>query len=184
MYFVLEEDRAYAFMAVFEDANPGHDAKWMMGRLMEPDDKPSQLKLTIEEAPERYPDFFTEVPAFFCSQRLRDRLKAAGVDNVEFYPVDMAEQSGRRVEGYFAMNIIGRIACMERERSKFTEWRKRVTRIQSLALDESAIKGLKIFRPHEYPEAIIVSKDVAEALRDLPGVLLQPAEGWSDAHRF
>lgn len=184
MYYLLEEDRGYAFMASLKDDNPGHDAKWMMGRLLEPDDKPAGLKLTIDEPRERYPDFFTEVPAFFCSQRLRDRLKAAGVDNVEFYPLEMVERSGKRIEGYFAINIIGRLACMDRERSQFTEWRKRITRIQSLALDMSAIKGFKVLRLHEYPELILVSEDVAEAIRELPGVSLRPAEGWNDAHRF
>ncbi|OJT24240.1 hypothetical protein BO221_13750 [Archangium sp. Cb G35] len=184
MYFVLEENREYAFMASFSDENPGHDAKWMMGKLLEPDDNPSGLKLKIEEPRDVYPDFFTEVPAFFCSQRMRDRLKAAGVDNVEFYPLEMVEPSGKRIEEYFVINVIGRLACMDRERSQFKEWRKRITRIQSLALDMSAIKGLKVLRLHEYPELILVSEDVAEALRDLPGVSLKPAEGWSDAHRF
>lgn len=185
MYFVLEEDREYAFMAAFEDANPGHDLKWMMGQPIGVDEKPSKLKLTIEEPLDQYPDFFTETPVTFCSKRLQDRLKAAGVDNIEYYPVDMVDKSGKRqIDGYFAMNVIGRIKCMDRQRSKFTEWDERVARIHSLSLKKSAMKGLKVFRPDEYQEIILVSADVGEALRGLPGVLLMPAEGWSDTHRF
>lgn len=184
MYYVLEEDRRYAFMASLKDDNPGHDAKWMMGRRLEPDDRPAGLKLMIEESREGYPDFFCEVPAFFCSERLRDRLKAVGADNLEFYPLDMIEPSGKRIEGYFAFNVIGRLACMDHERSQFTQWRNRIVRIQSLALNLSATKGLKILRLNEYPELVLVSEDVAEAIRELAGVSLRPAEGWSDAHRF
>jgi hypothetical protein len=184
MYFVLEQDRGTVFMAFAHDDNPGHDLKWSMGRLIEPDEQPRNLAVIVEDARERYPDFFTVVPTTFCSQRMRDALNAAGADNIEYYPVEMQEPSGKRLDGYFAMNIIGRIECMDRERSEFTEWRKRIARIQSLSLNASAPKGVKIFRPHEYPDIILISEDVAEAIRGFPGVSLMAAEGWSDAHRF
>lgn len=185
MYFVLEQDRETSFMAVFEDANPGHDLKWCKGSSIEPDEQPSNLKLIVDEPRDEYPDFFTDVPATFCSQRMRARMEAAGVDNIEYYPVEMTERgSGKRIDGYFAINVIGRMACMDRQRSKFTEWRKRIARIQSLALDEGAIQGMKVFRPHEYLAVILVDENVAESIRGLPGVDLRPAEGWGDGHRF
>lgn len=174
MYFVLEPDRETAFMVAFKQANRGHDLKWVMGSLMYPDEQPAGLKLIVDEPRDEYPDFFTDIPAPFCSRRMKERLEAAGVER----------ESGRRIDGYFAINVIGRIACMDRQRSQFTEWRKRVSRIQSLVLDPAAIQGMRVFRPNEYPAVILVDGDVAEALRGLPGVTLRPAEGWTDAHRF
>ena len=185
MYFVMEHDRETSFMTAFKDDNPGHDLKWAMGRPIEPDEQPSGLKLIVDEPRDEYPDFFTDLPAAFCSQRLRERLEAAGVDSIDYYPIEMVERdSGRRIDGYFAINVLGRIACMDRQRSKFTEWRKRIIRIQSLALDESAIQGMKVFRPHEYLAVILVDGDVTESIRGLPGVDVRPAEGWGDCHRF
>ncbi|RKG99963.1 hypothetical protein D7V97_30950 [Corallococcus sp. CA053C] len=185
MYFVLEQERETAFMVSFEDANPGHDLKWSMGRLIPPDEKPSGLKLTVEEVRDAYPDYFTEVPVDFCSRRMRERLEAVGVDNIDYHPVEMVDEAtGKHIDKYFAMNVLGRIVCMDRQRSQFTEWRKRIARIQSLVLDPAAIQGMRVFRMNEYPDVIVVDGDVAEALRGLPGVALRPAEGWSDAHRF
>ena len=119
-----------------------------------------------------------------CSLKFRNRLDALGVNNVGYIPIDIIEESGTHVEGYFAMNIIGRLRCMDRSRSQFTFWRNRITRIQSLSLDIMAIHDCSIFRLHEYPELVLVEDRVATQLRDMPGVSLLPAEGWSDEHLF
>lgn len=184
-YFALEQDRDTAFMAAFEEAEPGHDLKYMSGRLISPEEQPKELTVFVDDPPDTYPDFFWTIRAVFCSQRMRERLTAAGVDNVEYFPVRIVEEeSGREVPGYYLMNIVARISALDRDRAKVTEWRKRITRVQSLALNDAAIGGTKVFRLHEYPGIVFVSDDVAAAVRSLPGVALRPAEGWNDAHRF
>jgi hypothetical protein len=184
MYYVLDADREFAVQASFEEANPGHDLKWFMGRLMDETERPFDLKLHPVEPPEKYPDYFELMRVTIVSQKFKDALASAGVDNVEFFPVSIVDPSNKAIGAHYAMNIAGRIACMDKARSKFTTWEGQVARIRSLALDESAIKGCKIFRLHENQTVPLLHEDVANTIRTLQGVLLKPAEGWSDKHRF
>lgn len=194
MYHVLEMDLEQAVMAAFEEARPGHDLKWLEGRLFGPDERPESPAVTLSEVyddfdepgdpQEELPDFFELMRVCVGSQRFRAALTAAGVANVEYYPVVIRSSPPREIGSYFALNVVGRVACMDMDRSDYTVHDGRVARIHSLALDEGAIHGLTIFRLHELPEIILVAQRVADALRDLQGVSLLPAEGWSDEHRF
>lgn len=184
MYYVLDADRALAVDANFKEANPGHDLKWFMGRIMDADERPLDLMVVSTSPPQEYPDYFDLMRAIIVSQKFKDALASAGADNVEFFPVSIMEPTKRPLGAYYALNIIGRIACMDRSRSKFTTWEEQVARIRSLAIDESAIKEIKILRLHEEPTVLLVDEDVASAVRGLKGVLLMPAEGWSDKYRF
>jgi hypothetical protein len=184
MYYVLEAAPEHMVDGVFEEANPGHDIKWMVGQGMEPDEKPDELKILLDEPNEEYPDFFELVHTPFGSERFKKALAASGVDNVEFYPTPILDDSGKVVASTLAMNILGRIACMDKTKSQVTRLGKRIVRIKSLAIDDGAIHGCKMFRIHERPSLILVSRDVADAIRELVGVTLLPAEGWSDSHLF
>jgi uncharacterized protein DUF1629 len=184
MYYVLDADRELAVQASFEEANPGPGLKWFMGRAMDADERPVDLKLVPTEPPEQYPDYFELRRVAIVSQKFKEALASVGVDNVEFFPVSIGSPAKKAIGAHYAMNIVGRIACMDKTRSKFTTWEGQVARIRSLALDEIAIKGCKIFRLHENQTIPLLHEDVANAIRALQGVLLKPAEGWSDKHRF
>lgn len=190
-------------MALFQEDEPGHDLKWLFGAPMTVDvprntsividddhdhdeyDQGSDATSSSDHDDSEYPDFFDMMRAPIGSERLKFALERAGVDNVEFFPTTIEEPSGKRLAGYYAMNIVGRISCVDSERSVFSKTStQKIVRIDSLVLREENIGGAKLFRLHEYPEIIVITEDVASAVRSLPGVLLSPATGWSDAHRF
>ena len=200
MYCVLEMDPEQAVMASFEEANPGHDLKWLMGSIPDTDTRPAGLRIMIDEPDDEYeepeaesadgnagpayPDYFELMRVPIGSTRLKEALTRAGVDNIEYYPVPIVDLSGQTVQGHYAMNIIGRLTCIDRAKSALVTDGGQIVRIKSLTLDTQKIHGAKVFRLHEYPEITIVSSDVADALHEMSGVLLLPAQGWSDEHRF
>jgi hypothetical protein len=202
-YFVLEADPSASVTALFQEDEPGHDLKWLHGQPMsagrnslhnirividddydydEYDDGPGTS--TPEDDTGEIPDFFDTMRAPIGSERFKIALERTGVDNIEIFPAILEDAHGRVSKSHYAINVIGRIACIDHDRSMLSKSLDQIARIASLALREDAIGEAKIFRLHEYPEIIIIRDDVASAIRPLSGVLLSPAAGWSDAHRF
>ena len=193
MYYVLEQDINHSVSASFLDANPGHHMKWYKGQQFEKDELPSNLQLHIdnddieitdENEDGVYPDFFTGIATAFCSEKTYQVLDKAGIQNIQYYPVVIIEEGGRHVEGYYAMNILGRIACLDRSQSKCNYFEGEVVRIKSMVLEESLVHDIPIFRLHELPDTILVNEKVANLIAGLVGVHLSPAEGWNDNHLF
>ncbi|WP_437661598.1 imm11 family protein [Sorangium sp. So ce1182] len=183
-YHVLEEDRDWKFLASLGEADPGHDIKWLMGRPFEYGEQPRDLVVELEERRRSYPDFFELLRAPVVSYRFKGALDSIGVDNVDYYPTLLREPRGRCVQGYYVINVVGRIACVDRAASRFTMVDDQLIRMQSLVIDPQAASGARVFRLHEYPEIIVVDAGVADAVKSLVGLTLRPADGWSDAHRF
>jgi hypothetical protein len=166
----------------------------MMGSAFDHDDRPEDVLVKLSTRHDEYdepneplaelPDYFELMRAPIGSHRLREALTSAGADNVDYYPAAIEASPPRDFGHYYALNVIGRISCMDMGQSKFTTYEDRVARVQNLILDEDSIQGARIFRIHEVPELIIVSDRVAEAIRALSGVALRPAQGWNDDHRY
>lgn len=198
MYYVLEMDLDVAVMAGFEESHPGHDLKWLRGRLFGAGERPQGLRVLIEEAydeyeggesaettpPEPYPDFFELMRVPIGSERLRRALIQVGVDSVEYYPTSMVETSGRIVTGHLALNVVGLVDAIDRAASDLVLEDDHIVRIRSLALREDATHGLRLFRLEGYLDILLVDQQVADAVRPLSGVRLSPAQGWSDDYRF
>lgn len=182
-YYALEFDQDFGIPAVLTESEPGSDLKYMDGKKLGRAESPVDLRLESDEALDVYPDYFNAMRAPAASERFVKAFQEAGVDNVQWFPASI-HTPDRIVKGYAVMNIVGRIACLDAKASEVTMFRQQVARIKSLALDEKKTKGAKAFRLHEYPELILVSDDVRPFLEDLSGLVLMPAEGWSDEHRF
>lgn len=58
-------------------------------------------------------------------------------------------------------------------------------RVQNLVLDESQI-SMKLFRILGCPLAIMISERIKQDLElaKVSGLLINPADGWNDGHRF
>jgi hypothetical protein len=135
-------------------------------------------------------DYMGSTP--FCmvvSDRFVEALRSAGVDNVDYYPAQLVDEaSGQTTAGYHAANVVGVVACMDREKSVYTLMpgfptdvigRNGVLEFKALHLDYSKVQGAKMLRLFEKTGIIIVHESVKEAIEKagLLGIRLMPAEG-------
>jgi hypothetical protein len=128
-------------------------------------------------------DFFkaTSIPLF--SPRLRTALEDCGVDNVDYYPARVRDAKTGEVRDYHAANVIGRVECVDRERSKFqpvADSPVSIASFERLVLDERKIRGLKLFRSAEFGLLLLIDKPVKEHLEaeELSALMFIEPEKW------
>lgn len=128
-------------------------------------------------------DFFP--PAIpLMSGRMLDGLAAAGVDNIDRYAARLLDRDGRPVpEPFFAINIIGRLACADLEASDCTvdDPDDPVgVDFESLVIDEARAGGARFFRLREAANGIVVHEQVRAALAPLQlrGIVFVKPQDW------
>lgn len=132
------------------------------------------------------PDYVpTDLPGMVISARFRQALERAGVDNIDYYPARIKNTvTGTVLEPYYVANLIGRVSCVDRERSLYEPMPGipgAIFDIEELHLDYSQIGALRMFRLDELSYVIIVDEGVNKAIKDagITGVGMAQAEGYS-----
>jgi hypothetical protein len=126
----------------------------------------------------------TMFPGEVISTKFRAALEAAGVENVDYYPARILDETtGRIHDDYWVANIVGVVQCMDRELSVYTPMAASpdlVREIEELHLSYPRVNG-KMFRLDEWFPLILVEESVRESIEanGLRGVRLVPAEGYS-----
>jgi hypothetical protein len=187
-YFVLDADQSVPIVGHVEDQNTTELAnKFTRGHLLSPDERPRDLTIRVELGPETYPDLFMLQRTPIVSDEFLSRLRTTGIDNFETFPATIIElpregrERGREISGHYVLNVIGRVSCLDMAASDLNMFRKKVFRVNRLALDTSKTDDLLLFRVHEFELLVLLSQHAAKALGGLSGVLVAPAEGWSDS---
>lgn len=127
----------------------------------------------------------TALAGMVVSSRFRQALEAAGVDNIDYYDARILNTvTGAALDGYHVANIIGRVACLDREASVVEPAPgipDAILDIYEMVLDYDRIGDLRMFRLHELPFVILVDEGVKEAIQraQITGVRLSPADGYS-----
>jgi hypothetical protein len=98
------------------------------------------------------------------SSRLRDALAAAGVDNIDYYPVRIdTPQTGDSTVDYALANVVGTCACVDFAASDVTidsVEPGKIRFIESLVLDEARIHDARMFRLFEHLQVVVVHDNV------------------------
>jgi len=118
-YFVLDQDlddlENAAIGGVPENIDP---TDWILGTWMPP--LPTPLSVTVHErSGELRGDIMGGLVSLY-STKLKEALENFGVDSIQYFPVSLRDPESRKTEaGYFLVNIVGRIACLNRDQSHF-----------------------------------------------------------------
>lgn len=116
------------------------------------------------------------------SSRLRQLLTAHGVHNIEYYPVALENPvDNTRSDDYQLGNVIGRVACFDLELSELQRDPRTgaIEFIDALALDQTNIGELRMFRSAEHAQVIVVHDDIRNACvaANITGVVfVRPAD--------
>jgi hypothetical protein len=118
--------------------------------------------------------------ALICSAKLKNVLDRAGVDNVDWYPLVLDNQStGGEVSGYWLGNVVGVVDCVDWSKAVMDEDE---TFFGRLWIDPAKAKGHLIFRIAGYEHHLVAHRTIKEAVEreSITGLTLTPANGYRD----
>lgn len=100
------------------------------------------------------------------STRLRALLAAAGVSNIDYYPVTIEDPiTGTQSDDHQLANVIGRVDCIDLARSDVQRDPRLggIEAIDALALDVTRLGPLRMVRAAEHAQVIVVHEAVRNA---------------------
>jgi hypothetical protein len=169
------------------DGLPDHmdSLDWTQGKHMDDPVPGGALALDLSLESGNYRSAIIEGFLTLYHKRFRQALEERGVDNIEYYPVQLRDQNTGKVdEDYFVANILGLIDCVDMGKSKVKMWNSGSGfDFQSMVIDEARTHGLKLFRLKDDPTKVIISEEMKENLEQakiLVGVKLIKTEDYSD----
>ena len=183
-YFVLDWDAGATIVGHIVDSSARSLANRLIrGRPLAADLTGAGLEVRVEVAPQAgYPDYFTLQQVPIVSERLLSALRPFS-QSFEVFPAPIVQRTGV-VNGHSVLNIVGRVACLDRIASELTfidDDSDVILRIRKLMLDETKLDEFDISRLHDFEPLVLASTQVRRALDGLTGVAILPANGWSDS---
>lgn len=124
---------------------------------------------------------WTALRGLTVSERFKKTLDAAGVDNVDYYPVRVVnEVTGEVRSDYYVANVVGLIDCLDREKSGIIsdpDVPGLITDIERIILKEDKAKGTLFFRLKNVSGVVIAHPRVKDAVTKakLTGVKFTPS---------
>lgn len=179
MYYRIHTDGADNVYMEKEDGLNSH-IELAMGQLWDVKkdeiDLPYRFTMSVDAGKE--PRLYGWYPGSDLMQkRLVDVLRSAGVDNLQTFPTEIRhEGTNEEVLGYVAVNIVGRVSCIDLESSEAEPFVGEELYIKKLVIDPAKARGALMFRLHESSMIVLVHEKVAQAIKagGFLGLTLEP----------
>ncbi len=180
---VLEADPDVAPRATLLLPDGVHSLALLRGRAIDDDDRAAVgdgLVVYCDDEDIALPDWYFAGVAPVASSRMLATLASLGVDNVEAIPATVENDDGPVATGFHAVNVVGRVSCVDLDRSGFTTFEGALFKLDTMRLRRERVPDLMMFRPHEWSLVILVRDELADALRGsgLSGLRLTPVDAW------
>lgn len=180
---VLEADSDIAPRATLMLPDGVHSLALLRGFGLDDEDRAAVgegLTVYCDDEEIALPDWYFAGVAPVVSSRLLSTLVTLGVDNVEAYPVTVENDDGPVATGFYALNVVGRVACVDLDASGYTTYEGSLFKLETMRLAKGLAPDAMLFRPHEWTLVILVRDELAEALRQsgLTGMRLTPVNDW------
>ena len=147
------------------------DLRFDDGILMDPLALGAPLDITLSHEDDGYLTDNLVAPGFpglLISARLRTVFEKSGVDNIQYFPINLLTSTGTApIHQYFIANIVGKVGCIDIDRSDITMTAGPPTIIDAidhLVLHEHKIQNLNIFRLGEIPVVIFINSRIRDAV--------------------
>jgi hypothetical protein len=175
-YFILEQDLRIPDSAAVGGVPPSIEPlEWSSGKKLSAPAMPLRVSL-MRGSGSYLGDILGGVVTLF-STRLRDAFSELGVNNIDYFPVELEiPDTGEVRTDFWLVNVLGRVQCVDRAASTIVtrpsggEW------LRAFKIDPAAAKGLPLFRLHENPALVIIDGRIRDGLRsvDVRGVRMRP----------
>jgi hypothetical protein len=173
-YFVFSarmaaaDEAAKGHMEVRDEEAYDHFTGWRTGELIaERPAGPVEIKAIPRDRYKGLPDEMYDFSVPMMSARLKLALDAAGVDNINYFPVTLRNTKTNAAYEYFAFNLVGLVSAADPGKSEMSSYDGDFvgdTEIRSLSVDETRARGLLIFRLAEKFSIILVHRRVKETI--------------------
>ncbi|KON76388.1 imm11 family protein [Leptospira kirschneri] len=176
-YYILEEVTYHLNVPYIGDLPEELDRiDVMTGKKIEILNLPIRVPIRIDYEDEIvYPDMMTaDLPLF--SEKMRNSLDRIGVENIQYYPVELFEnQTGETKANYYMSILPISVECLKSGINKSPAGR---LILKNPIIDSTKILGLRLFRLGEEPSLIIIDSIVKDTLTNaqLNGVSFIPLE--------
>jgi hypothetical protein len=103
------------------------------------------------------------------SDALKDAMMQFGVDNIDYFPVEIEAPATQEVEtGWWLANVLGLVECVDLTRSTIVPRPAGAKgRLEAFYVDPQRTRGLHIFRLAEDPTLIILDEDLRRFLQSM-----------------
>ncbi len=122
-----------------------------------------ELYIEFENKQIPLPEYFETGSTPIVTEQFVKVLENTGADNFQVFPVEIRFEDGVTL-GYYLLNIIGRITCIDEKASDCSFVGPVIMRMFGLKLIEENIRGQHIFRAGEYQDVIFISDRVKTAI--------------------
>ncbi len=176
-YYILEQDTQRTDMPVIRKVPGDLDAlEFLTGSEKEIAHTPVPIEIKTVNGVV-FPDAVTFMLPLF-SGKLKTLLDQLGVDNIQYYEVEMIDQEteGKAGMKYWLANIIGLKDCIDEEESvgEYDDYLEEYD-WEILVIDPQKTDGLKIFRLSDERMLIIIDETIKNAIESagLEGIRLR-----------
>lgn len=176
-YYLLKQNRLVKGAPAIGDLPADMDGgDWIQGKVMPAPPNPLRLMLSDNSGDFRGDVIQSLVPLF--SDKLKQSLESYGVDNIDFFPVQLEHPTTHKVEnGYHLANVIGLVSCVDLAKSDVRELPSGTGfRVRAFSIDERRAPDQPIFRLDEKPTLIVIAEPLKAHLdaAQLKGVKMIP----------
>lgn len=184
MYYIIESQQ-HVLVGMISYQNSGWGMHFTKGNLLETGFSDGPIYVELESNHDSLPDYFELTGTPIVSEKFVQQLKTLPFDTYQLFPV-IVKMPDSQVMGHYILNVVGRISCVDEDASDTKNYKNKIMRMNKMVLKKDLDQNLNMFRANEYPLAILISDNVKKVLEthSLSGILINPAENWSDKHRF
>jgi len=147
MYYVMQRDTQLSGKYVYvRDEPDGYDGdEWRTGEKMERPPSPMTLVFDDDRTSQLSDMLLNAADLQVYSPQLVASLEAAGVDNLQYFPIRVRDaKTGKSRDDYVVANIVGRISCVDIEHSNVRYFRnsKDIRSVEEFRIFEDRIAPL------------------------------------------
>lgn len=178
-YYIFQQDpRVPEQPSILECPDDIEPDQWLDGKVMDVPRDPLRLKMSPRSGSFRGVLIRGVLTLFH--DVLREELNRQGVDNIQYFNVELENPEGVIETKYSLINILGLLDAVDQKNSVIEErfGGKGRGRLRSFKIDPAAVHGQKIFRILHNPTLIIVDQALQSALSEIntAGAWMIPTE--------
>jgi hypothetical protein len=182
-YYILRQDHRIpnqpTVMRCPDEIDP---VDWIEGTVRPAPSSP--LRLVMSERSGTFRGVIIEGLLTLFHQKFKDDLTSLGIDNIQYFPVELQNPEGGIEHKYHLINVLGLLRAVDASASVIEPMPTGGQgRLRSFKIDPAKAIGQRFFRLAEAPTLIIIDETLRDALmlRTPSGAIMLPTErytGW------